>query len=461
MRVPLIVLLILITFNISYGQGSKNYGKGLKISLDTTGHKFIRVILWNQFWAGLTENNPGTLVNGEPSESTVFMGARRMRVLTHTQISPRYLIVLHAGINNQSFSSGGGSGSNGSGGYGSGKKPQLFFHDAYNEYAIIPLANPETKKNNAFHLYAGAGLHLWNGLSRLTSGSTINTLMIDAPVFNWPTVDMSDQFGRQFGIYAKGGYKKLHYQFHVNKPFATNMIPVEFANIAVDNNGDAKPSYGGYADYQFLEEETQVLPFRVGSYAGTKKVFNIGAGFYHHGNGTKSSNHSGISNSHDISLFGLDVFTDLPCGTFRNMAVTFYGVYYHFNFGPNYLRTSGIMNPGVTDPQFPAQDKMLEGAGNSRVLLGTGKILYGQMGLLLPKFKNSGIRIQPIGAIAYKNLEALHLPGTYWDLGTNLLFDGHHAKLTFQYSSRPLYHQDDRTTKITKGEYLVQFQVYL
>ena len=42
------------------------------------------------------------------------------------------------------------------------------------------------------------------------------------------------------------------------------------------------------------------------------------------------------------------------------MAVTAYGVYYNFDFGPNYLRTTGIMNPGTADPTAPAADKVLE-----------------------------------------------------------------------------------------------------
>jgi hypothetical protein len=42
----------------------------------------------------------------------------------------------------------------GTGGYGAGKKPGLFFHDAWNEYAVVL---PKDKK---FSMSLGAGLHI-------------------------------------------------------------------------------------------------------------------------------------------------------------------------------------------------------------------------------------------------------------------------------------------------------------
>ncbi len=447
----------------AWAQGSADYGSGLKLPLNQEGNKYVRFIFWNQFWAQSIDNNPGTVINGEESRTTMDFGARRMRLLAYAQISPRYLILVHAGINNQSFSSGGASGTSGTGGYGLGKKPQLFFHDVWNEYAIIPTVNAATQKKNDFNLYLGAGLHYWNGISRMTSASTLNFLMVDAPIFNWPTIENSDQFARQFGLYAKGGYKKLHYQFHLNKPFVTSQTPKDKGQTAVDNNGDPKAALGGYVDYQFLDQESQLLPYRVGTYLGTKKVFNIGAGFYHNTDGTKSSDLNSITRSHDINLFGADVFADIPLGPKeKNMALTAYGVYYNFNFGPNYLRTTGILNPGAFPSSgYTGSDKVLEGAGNSRVLLGTGSIYYAQAGFLLPKFKGNKLRIQPIASVAYKDFEALKEAGAYWDAGANVFLDGHHAKLTAQYSSRPLYDPASAKIKDRKGEMIVQLQVYL
>ncbi len=460
LSLTLVTVLFLASHEVD-AQGSEDYGKGLKVNFGETDEKFIRLIFFNQFWAGPMENNPGTIINGEKADNTFNFGARRMRVIVHTQISPRYLIVMHLGVNNQTFASGGASGASGTGGYGAAKKPQIFFHDVYNEYAIIPAIDPLTGDANTFNLYAGAGLHYWNGVSRLTSGSTLNMLMIDAPVFNWPNVDISDQFGRQLGFYIKGGFGKLNYQFHTNKPFVTSAIPIDGANIAVDNNGDPNIAYGGYVDYHFLDKESQVLPFRTGTYIGTKNIFNIGAGFYSNKDGTKSSTEPGQISNHDIRLFGADVFVDRPVGhPARNMAITLYGVYYDFDFGPDYLRTTGICNPGIHDVNS-AVDNVLEGPGNARILLGTGQIMYAQAGLLLPKLPQTKIRVQPVGAIAWKHLDYLRQPGTFWDLATNLYLDGHHAKVTFQYSSRPLYEPETRKVTDRKGEYIVQLQVYL
>lgn len=441
-------------------QNSEQYGSGLKLNLNTEGSKYVRFILWNQIWGRYVQNNPGTMVNGTTESSTMDVGIRRARLLAYAQISPRYMIVTHFGINNQTFTNGGGSGSTGTGGYGQGKKPQLFFHDVYNEYAIAPAKNSFGIANK-FTLSAGAGLHYFNGISRQSSASTLNFLMIDAPITNWPLIEMSDQFARQLGLFVKGTAGKLHFQFAVNKPFATNIAPKDSANVAVDNSGDPEASFSGYADYQFLDQESNVLPYRVGTYLGSKKVFNIGAGFHHQANATRSSNSVGVIEKHAINIFGIDAFLDLPVGDkSKGMAVTAYGVYYNYHFGPNYLRTSGTMNTGTTDPAAAASQKVLEGPGNARILVGTGSIIYAEAGFLLPKF-SSKIRLQPMASFSHKDFDALNAAGNFFDIGCNLLLDAHNAKITAQYSSRPLYDPTTKLLKDRKGEMVVQFQIVL
>lgn len=442
-------------------QNSEHYGGGLKLGFDSKD-KYVRFLIWNQIWVRHTENNGGTMVNGTPSNTTMDIGARRLRMLAYAQITPRYLILTHFGINNQTFTNGGGSGSTGTGGYGQGKKPQLFFHDAYNEYAVIPSVDPLTNKKNKFNLSIGAGLHYWNGVSRLSSGSTLTFLMIDAPIFNWPLIEVSDQFARQYGIYAKGEWEKLHYRISYDKPFATNVTVPATTNVAVDNNGDAAGALSGYVEYQFLQQESELLPYKVGTYLGTKSVLNIGAGFYSQKRGTMSNDAAGVTHKHDINLFAGDVFLDLPVGNkAKNMAVTAYGVYYNYNFGPNYMRTTGIMNTGTAYPLAPAADRVLEGPGNARVLLGTGDIYYAQAGFLLPKFKNNKMRFQPIASLAHKKFDALNEAGNFWDVGCNFFVDAHNAKITAQYASRPLYDAATKMLKDRKGELIVQLQIAL
>lgn len=465
----LLFCLCLFQNNSLLGQGSEAYGQGLKAYLSKDSSKYIRFIVWNQIWARSMENNPVTAINGEARNSTWDIGARRLRFLAYAQITPRYLILTHIGINNQTFATGGASGSSGTGPYGAGKKPGIFFHDVWNEYAVVPAIDPVTKKSNKYNISVGGGLHYWWGISRMSSASTLNFLTIDAPIVNWPLVEFSDQFVRQFGVYAKGKLGKLNYSVSINKPFATNQTPtfdaLKSERQAVDNNGDARAAVQGYFDYQFLDQESNLLPFRVGTYVGTKKVFNLGAGFYHSKKGTKSVDASSNVLNHDITLLGIDAFADLPIGPKKkNMALTAYSVFYDYNFGPNYIRTIGIMNPSSGfDPNFPAAQRSLNGPGIGRFFVGTGQIWYTQMGWLLPKGEKTKTRFQPFGAYTYKKFDYLDQAGNYFDVGANIFLDGHHAKITGQYSTRPLYFQQGNTRRIdgNRGEFLLQLQVYL
>jgi hypothetical protein len=369
------------------------------------------------------------------------------------------MILTHIGVNNQTFINGGASGSSGTGGYGAGKKAGLFFHDAWNEYAVLL---PSEKQN--FSLSVGAGLHYYMGLSRMTMSSTLNYLTIDAPIFNWPLIEASDQFARQIGLFAKGKYKKFEYRLSLNKPFSTNLTPTDVSDAAsaraVDNNNPSQWSKAGYFEYQIFDKESNFLPYKVGTYLGTKKMLNVGAGFYTDPKATETSV-NGELESHPINLLAADVFVDMPIGPKdKKMAVTGYSVFYNYDFGPNYIRNIGIMNQGVTDPNFTG-DYALAGPGNSQPTIGTGTIWYTQAGFLLPsKQEKPKVRFQPFAAYTYKNFEALDQASNQFDFGSNIFLDGHHAKFTAQYSNRPIYTSPD-TIDSYKGQFTVQFQIYL
>ena len=314
-----------------------------------------------------------------------------------------------------------------------------------------------------FSLTLGGGLHYYMGLSRMTMASTLNFLTLDAPIFNWPLIENSDQFARQMGFFAKGKAGKFEYRLSYNKPFATNVAPVDVptadAAVAVDNNGNTKWSKAGYIEYQFLDQESNFLPYKVGTYLGTKKVFNIGAGFYNAPESTKTSV-AGEIEKHDMNLFAADVFADLPVGSpEKKMALTAYSVFYNYDFGPNYIRNIGIMNVGVPNPDF-AGATALAGAGSNQPLIGTGNIWYTQAGFLLQSAAEKPmVRIQPFGAFTYKNFEALEKSSTQFDVGANFFINGHHAKITTQYSTRPVYTALDDVS--SKGEFIMQLQIYL
>ncbi len=66
-----------------------------------------------------------------------------------------------------------------------------------------------------------------------------------------------------------------------------------------------------------------------------------------------------------------------------------------------------------------------------------------------------------MASYAYKNFEALNSSGSFFDVGCNLFIDAHNAKITAQYSSRPLFDPATKLTRERKGELTVQFQVAL
>lgn len=431
--------------------------KPMMIKLDEKGQKFIRFITWHQMWITHTENNPGTLdVNGKVQKSATDMAIRRSRFLVQAQISPRFMIVSHWGINNQSFINGGGSGTLGTGASATGqggKRPQLYIHDAWTEYAVKP-----------GKLHLGAGLHYWNGVSRMSSHSTLNIMTLDAPIFNWFNIEATDQFARQLGIYAKGQLGKLDYRVHINKPFAfgSSLASVTSANAV--NVINENWSTGGYLNYMIWDKESNVLPYFVGTYLGNKKVFNIGAGWYHHKGATASR--ASVTDSvkeHNQTNLGVDVYLDLPLNKTKGTALNVYSVFYNYDFGKNYLRNVGILNlHGSTQPVAANADASWAGGGNLQPTIGTGNIWYTQVGYLLPKLKN-GTAFMPYATFTQKNFDRIGKASGQYDFGMNYFINGHNAKITLQYSSRPVYKTVNGNPERngSKGEFILQTHIFL
>ena len=411
--------------------------KPLILKLNDDGSKYLRLIMWHQVWVKATENNPGTTgVNGKANTNSFDIGMRRSRMLAMAQISPRFLILTHFGINNHTFINGGA-------GNPANKKPGLFIHDAWTEYALI--------KDK---LHMGAGLHYWNGISRLSNASTLNMMTLDAPVFNWPTIELTDQFARQYGIYAKGKLGKFDYRIALNQPFASGGKPI--ADRATNRLND-KLATQGYFNYQFLDQESNALPFAVGTYLGTKEIFNIGFGFHHHPKATASLQ-QGQEKLHDILLLGADVFYEKPIGRY---AISAYSVFYNYDFGPGYIRNVGIMNSGQMPGKETAEFEMLgfNGPGNAQPTIGTGTISYTQLGVLLPKMDN-GIQLMPYLTYSRKNFEMLKGGSNQYDFGVNYFISGHNAKVTAQYSTRPLYNRSLQREG-SAGEFVLQTHIFL
>lgn len=414
--------------------------KGMRINLTQDGSRFVRFMTWHQFWLRYDQYNPGTQIGDQVKEDGLDVGIRRSRFLAYGQVTKDLLFLFHFGINNQSVVGGG---------FGTGdtpKKPQLFVHDAWGEYRIYKE-----------YLFAGIGLHYWNGVSRLSSASTITFLGVDSPVFVWPNIDKSDQFARQFGVYVKGKIEKLDYRLAVNAPFAQSGTPAE---QKADYAGTATKAVAGYLKYDFLDVEPNQLPFFAGSWLGKKRVWNVGAGFYVQPDAMAYLD-KGKKVLADQVLFAVDTFVDMPLGK-NGSAITAYAGFYHYEFGKNYLRNVGILNPSVAvSMDVPAS---ANGPGNAVPLIGTGSTYYGQIGYLLPDWFGKAGKLQPYAELRVASFRALEGPVIEPRGGLNWLILNHNAKLTLDYKSRPVFAAaapGARPTEQTrKSEVTLQAQVF-
>jgi hypothetical protein len=133
-----------------------------------------------------------------------------------------------------------------------------------------------------------------------------------------------------------------------------------------------------------------------------------------------------------------------------------------------------VKNADGTAATFDATTASIDGYGNARSLTGTGNIAMIEAGLMLPKnIFGEGIgnlcRFQPYAMLTSKQLDWLTVNGFdgrtgSWDAGMNFLMDGHHSKLTVQWSQRPVVSRaTDGTLSKTanRGELIIQAQVYL
>jgi hypothetical protein len=143
--------------------------------------------------------------------------------------------------------------------------------------------------------------------------------------------------------------------------------------------------------------------------------------------------------------------------TKNNGAITSYLGYYYNFFGPGYLRSMGKMNVSKMNPALA----LPQGIGNSEWEVGTGHIVRGEFGYMLPGqgLKN---RFQPYGAFSFKKFEALDDASVQFDAGINWLMYGHNLKWTLQYSSRPIYTEVEKQNLWTssKGQVILQTQIY-
>lgn len=389
-RCALLLLTLIFCSTLSIAQEAPKEDhtyKPLKLNLSEDGKKFVRLIMWHQIW--LTSNN----LSADDAKLQVTPSIRRSRFLALAQVSPKFLIITHFGLNGLTPSTLTSLGSNGNG-------PQFFLHDAWGEYRLHK------------SLYVGGGLHYWKGMTRLSNASTLNFMTLDQarPFTSWHALGVTNQFARHLGVYAKGAIGKFDYRVAVNSPLrATLGDGIDWGNKTAgwtyqgvqtpDSNGDPTGNMvvEGYFRYNFWDTESTKLPFQVGTYLGKKKVFGIGAGFFTHPNGmynTVTGEHSNVSH------FALDAYLDMPMG--ESGALNAYVSYMNFNYGENYVSRWA----------------------------GTGNNIYGQLGYLI-----DGTKFMPYVAYQTGNYDGFEDPVSSLNAGVNYFINGHHAKVTLEYHS--------------------------
>jgi hypothetical protein len=414
----------------------------LKYNLSKDGSKYIKGTFNNQLWVRWNESNPGTTVNGMPADNTLDIGLRRTRLQLYGPITDHVFFYTQFGMNNFNFLSQNAG----------NRKLQAFFHDAVVEYKVF-------KKNDALKL--GGGLTITTGLSRFTQPSASTIMTGDLPVFLQVTVDQTDEFARKLSIYARGQVGKFDYRVALGDPFPiqTNGTPVPAIskNATFTTYGHSK-QVAGFFMYNFFDKESHVTPYMNGTYLGDKKILNLEGGVIYQKNATWRTDAVGDTLYDNMILWSVAAFLDMPIKN-NKYALNAYAGYFSTNYGDNYIRNNGIMNPanGTTNANT------FSGGGNSYPMFGTGTSIYTQLGFRLPNdlFEGNGT-LMPYVSYRTSNYDRLKDPVNVFDAGVNWLINKHNAKVTLNYGLRPIFTTQTNGDVIktsTAGTAWLQYQV--
>lgn len=415
---------------VAQAPAKHEFWKDRKVYLNEDGSNYLKFTMLSQVWVRNQEYNPGTTIFDTPKSSGTDIGIRRFRIQMYGQLTNEVFIYSQIGENNYNNIS--------------DRKQGFFIHDATGEYAL------DKEK-----LSLGAGLSGWTGLSRFSASGVGSLMGIDGPLFLETTNDVSDQFVRKLSVYAKGKLGKFDYRIAVAQPMA---IQKSTATLAVGSNSSfstrpPEAQYNGYFQYQFKDQESNLIPYSAGTYLGKKTVFNVGAGIIYQKDAMWHKNVANDTITSDMLHLAADVFYDAPIGT-KGEAVSFYGNFTHYDFGHNYIRNTAPMNPANGNNDAT----VLNGGGNGYPAYGTGNVLYAQVGY---KFKENLIgktTLMPYAAIQHAHYERLNEDMNFYDVGVNWLLAGQTSKLTVSYQNRPIYNTAGDLTD-HKGAIVAQYQV--
>lgn len=413
--------------------------KEMKVNLNESGTHFIKATFLNQVWLRFNESNPGTMVLGKEAPQTFDIGLRRTRMQLYGRISDRMFFYTQFGMNNFNYLSQNAG----------NRKLQAFFHDALGEYII------HEGKNT---MKAGAGLTICNGLSRFSQPSIGTILTLDVPVFAQATVDQTDEFSRKLSVYLRGQWGKLDYRLILSDPFPITTSGGAVPSLGADANFTPvghHHQYQAYLSYNFLDRESHVTPYMTGTYLGKKKIFNLEGGAISQKNATWSSNGTDTA-FHNMLLWSVAAFLDLPLNSEKGTAISAYAGYFNTDYGPNYTRNNGPMNPG----QSVNANGTFNGTGSAYPMFGTGSVVYAQAGYLMRKDLLGSLgTLLPYASVQTGILQKLNDPVVVLDAGLNWLIDGHAQKLTLGWQQRPVFDAINHNSVSRKNMVMMQYQV--
>ena len=215
--------------------------------------------------------------------------------------------------------------------------------------------------------------------------------------------------------------------------------------------------------WNFFDKEAHTTPYMTGTYLGKKKVFNLEAGFITQKNATWTSPDGGITtNYEDMTLLSAALFYDAPLNTEKGTALSAYAGYFDMDYGTNYLRYNGTMNPanGLVTANVPGASQ-----GNAFPMFGTGQVIYAQIGYLLKKdlLGEGNGTLMPYASVMSADYDRLSDRMDVWNVGVNWLIKGHTSKITLDYQSRPTYRIEagnEYVKSSTRGQILLQYQIF-
>jgi hypothetical protein len=96
-------------------------------------------------------------------------------------------------------------------------------------------------------------------------------------------------------------------------------------------------------------------------------------------------------------------------------------------------------------------------------MFGTGDIVYGQLGYLMPdKMLGEGHgKLMPYVSVMSADFDRVSSMMNVWSAGINWLIDGHNSKLSLDYQNRPVYSVEGSTLKeeSRKSQLVLQYQI--